>query len=484
MKIAQIRSELPAIRHIISFDPALAGEGVLSFDGVVALGEGLADREAEWKARALAARPDDVATLIYTSGTTGDPKGVMLTHGNFVSNALSGLSILRVLPEDEYLSFLPLSHVFERMLHFTIFYAGAVISYARSVETVAEDMADRKPTILASVPRLYEKIYARVVEGASASPVKHAIFVWASRSASAWADLVLAHRPVPFGIALKKRIANKLVFSKLQARTGGRIRFFISGGAPLAAELAKFFYAAGLPVLEGYGLTETSPVITVNDLESIRIGTVGKAMPGIEVRIAPDGEILTRGPHVMKGYYNRPEATAESIDADGWFRTGDIGELDADGHLKITDRKKDLIVTAGGKNIAPQPIEGRIRRNPFVLNAVMLGDKRKFPILLVVPNVEKLRVWARYKQLPFAEHDAQLLASTQVADKMDREVAKMVEDLAHFEQPKKVLIVPDDFTIERGELTPKMSVRRRVVEDHYKAQIDALYDDGHPPTTG
>ena len=482
-KVRAARDTLPALRHIISFDPALVAPDVRAFDAVLAAGDAIGEaRDEAWRTRALTATPDRLATLIYTSGTTGDPKGVMLSHGNITSNAVSGLQVLCIRADDEYLSFLPLSHIFERMLHFTLFHAGARISYARSMETVAADMQVRQPTVVASVPRLYEKIHARVQEESRRSAVSRAVFSWAQRQARIWSELELGGRPLPGGVAARKWIADRLVFRKVRARTGGRIRFFISGGAPLGAELARFFYSAGLPILEGYGLTETSPVICVNDLESVRIGSVGRAMPGIDVRIADDGEVLTRGPHVMQGYWQQPEATAAVLGPDGWFHTGDIGELDADGFLRITDRKKDIIVTAGGKNIAPQPIEGRIKRSPFVVNAVMIGDKRKFPILLLVPNTDLLQAWARHRQLPMAEEVPALLASAEGVAKMEREVTKVLGELAQFERPKKLLLLAEDFSLERGELTPTLKVKRRVVEARLREQIDALYAD--PPAIG
>jgi long-chain acyl-CoA synthetase len=285
---------------------------------------------------------------------------------------------------------------------------------------------------------------------------------------------VLAGKPVSAGLAMKKAIGDRLVFSKLRARTGGRLRYFVSGGAPLSADIAKFFFAAGLPIYEGYGLTETSPVISVNSKEYVRLGSVGRPIAGVEVKIAADGEILTRGPHVMKGYYNKPQATAEVIDSDGWFHTGDIGMIDGDGFLRITDRKKDIIVTAGGKNIAPQPIENRVKTNKFVVNAVMLGDKRKFPIMLVVPNLDQLKAWATATQLPFKDEGA-LISSTEAGDKIEREVKLTLRDVAQFEMPKKVLLIQRDFSIETGELTPTLKVKRRVVEKNYQSQIEAMY---------
>ena len=470
------RERLPALRHVIAFDASLAGGEVLSFDSVLERGRRLDGRAAAWRTEALRVVPDDLATQIYTSGTTGDPKGVMLTHANITTNVVAGVRVLPLTPDDECLSFLPLSHIFERMAgHYCMMLAGTVINYASSIDAVAAEMLERRPTVVLSVPRLFEKIYARVLEGAmSGSAVKRAIFTWARRTGERWVDLTLAGRRVPALLGLQHRIAHALVFAKLHARVGGRLRFFVSGGAPLSPEIAKFFFAAGLPILEGYGLTETSPVIAVNGPGRTRLGTVGKVLPGVEVKIADDGEILTRGPHVMKGYYNKPEDTAAAIDADGWFHTGDIGMLDAEGYLSITDRKKDLIVTAGGKNIAPQPIEELAKSSKFVASAVMLGDKRRFPIMLVVPDFGHLRAWATHKGIA-ADGNAALLELPQVREKLDREVKKTLRDLAHFEIPKKLLLVPTEFSIEGGELTPKMSVRRRVVEKRYEKEIEALY---------
>jgi len=476
-KVLSLRSPeiLPALRHIIAMDPDATGPGVMPFEDLIKRGRAALAKYPGWRKEALQIKADDVATLIYTSGTTGDPKGVMLTHGNITSNVVNAIKVLQTREDDECLSFLPLCHILERMAgHYLMLYTGVLVNYAQSIDTVAADMVERHPTVMLSVPRLYEKIYARVVEGASASPVKQRIFKWARAAGETWADYRLAGKPVPTSVAVKKAIADKLVFSKLQARTGGRLRFFVSGGAPLSAEIAKFFYAAGLPIYEGYGLTETSPVITVNTESQVRMGSVGRPIPGIEVRIAPDGEILTRGPHVMKGYYNKPEATADTIDSEGWLHTGDIGLIDAEGFLRITDRKKDIIVTAGGKNIAPQPIENRVKTNRYVVNAVMLGDKRKFPILLVVPNIDLLRAWAAEHHMSFAS-DAALVASAEAGDMVEREVKKGLRDLAQFEMPKKVVLIEKDFSIESGEITPTLKVKRRVVEKNYRDAIEAAY---------
>jgi long-chain acyl-CoA synthetase len=475
-KVQQIRAGLPALRWVIAFDDALAGPDVLSFQHVGAEGRSMRDRSPGWRAEALAIGPSDLATIIYTSGTTGEPKGVMLSHGNIASNVVSALERLAIRPDDETLSFLPLSHVFERTAgHYVMLYAGVVINYARSVESVSNDLVERQPTVVTSVPRLFEKIYARVVDAAtSGSLTRRRIFQWARSVGDRWTDLRLAGRPVPPLLAAQHALADRLVFAKLRERLGGRLRCFVSGGAPLNPDVARFFHSAGLTILEGYGLTETSPVISVNADGAHRIGSVGRPLTGVEVRIAEDGEILTRGPHVMQGYYHNPEATAEAINSDGWFHTGDIGRLDQDGFLYITDRKKDLIVTAGGKNIAPQPIEGRLKTNPFIANAVMLGDRRKFPIVLLVPEFEKLRAWAGTEGVLEAE-DAALVSRPEVQSKMEAEARKHLRDLAQFEVPKKFLVLETDFTIERGELTPKLSVRRKVVEQNYRDRIAALY---------
>jgi long-chain acyl-CoA synthetase len=476
-KLLEIRDELPDLQHLILFDEdAALPSGVLSFQELEARGAAAVDRYPNWEAEARAAVPDDLATLIYTSGTTGEPKGVMLTHGNITSNVVASLSVLDLMEGDECLSFLPLSHIFERMVgHYTMFYAGVVINYATSMDLVPQELGEMRPTVLASVPRLYEKIYARAVEAAmGGGSLKRAIFEWARATGDKRLDYVLNRRRVPPGLALANGVADRLVFQKLRARLGGKFRFCVSGGAPLNPEICRFFIAAGLPILEGYGLTETSPVITVNTFEMLKPGSVGRPIPGVEVKIAADGEILCRGPNVMQGYYNKPEATAEVIDADGWFHTGDIGVLDADGCLRITDRKKDLIVTAGGKNIAPQPIEAMLKTNKYFSNAVMLGDKRPFPIMLLVPNFEVIAKWVKIKGLPMMAHE-ELAGVPEVQDKLEREARKSLRDLAQYETPKKFLVLPRDFSIDSGELTPKLSVRRKAVEEKYREQIEALY---------
>src|SRR5918992_532058 len=479
-KIAQVRRECPALRYVIGFDAQRHAGVDLTLAELEARGAAVetAERVAAYRKGADSVRPGDVATIIYTSGTTGDPKGVMLTHDNIFSNVRAARAVVPFAGEDICLSFLPLSHIFERMAgHYMMLDTGTSIAYAESMEKVRDNLPEVRPTLVLSVPRLYEKMYAAVLEKALAgSFVKKQIFFWARRVADRWADMKLSGVTPTGLLAVQYAIAQKLVFSKLKARTGGRLRYFVSGGAPLAPEINKFFYAAGLVILEGYGLTETSPVITVNSPEHFKIGSVGKPIAGVEVMIAADGEILTRGPHVMKGYYNKPEATAEVLDADGWFHTGDIGEIDAGGVLRITDRKKDIIVTAAGKNIAPQPIEGLVKQNKFVTEAVMIGDRRKYPVVLVVPNWDNLEKWAKHKELKWTTR-AELLQHPAVKEKMEHEVLGELHNLARFEMPKRVGLLEHEFSIERGELTPTLKVKRRVVDKAYKSLIDTLYDE-------
>ena len=481
-KIAAVRKECPTLKHVIGFSD-VRGPGVdhtlfeLEAKGAAVLTPA---REEAFARDAMAVEPDHLATIIYTSGTTGKPKGVMLSHDNLYSNVMAAREVIPFTGHDTCLSFLPLSHVFERMAgHYLMMATGTSIAYAESIDTVPTNLTEVCPTLVLSVPRLYEKMYARVLENAlAAGGAKKQIFFWARRVADRWADEKLAGRKPGGALALRYAIAQRLVFSKLQARTGGRMRYFVSGGAPLAPEINKFFYAAGLVILEGYGLTETSPVICVNSPEHFRIGSVGRPIPGVEVQIAADGEILTRGPHVMRGYYGNPGATAEVMDKNGWFFTGDIGMLEDD-YLRITDRKKDIIVTAGGKNIAPQPIENEIKTNKYVSQVVMIGDKRKFPIVLIVPNWEQLEKWAKYKNLIWTDR-AQLVTMPAVQAKMEKEVASRTSHLARYEQPKKVGLLEHEFTLERGELTPTLKVKRRVVDRAYKAVIDELYREDDP----
>jgi long-chain acyl-CoA synthetase len=474
-KIRSIRAENPMLRMVITFE-STAAEGELPMTALEKSGaeSETAETISAYRREADEVEPDDLATLIYTSGTTGPPKGVMLTHNNIHSNVAGTREKIPLTGQDVSLSFLPLSHIFQRMGDYMMFHTGTSIAYAENIDRVPVNMLEVRPTVVLSVPRLYEKMYARVLQNAvSSGPLKKRIFFWARRVADRWADVSLAGGKPGWALSQQYALGQKLVFSKIRERTGGRMRYFVSGGAPLAPEINKFFYSVGLTILEGYGLTETSPVITVNTPNAFRIGTVGPPIAGAEVEIAADGEILTRGPGLMKGYYNNPIATSEAIDSNGWFHTGDIGELRG-GFLAITDRKKDIIVTAGGKNIAPQPIENLVKTNKFVTQAVMIGDKRKFPSILIVPNFEQLEGWARKRNIMWTDR-AQLIATPVVQSKMEKEVMSKLDGLAHFETPKKVALLEHDFSLERGELTPTQKVKRRVVDQHYKKLIDALY---------
>jgi long-chain acyl-CoA synthetase len=477
-KVAEVRGQARCLRHVIRMDEAPI-EGTLSLEELRAKGRAALARDKDAvRRRAAEVKPDDLATLIYTSGTTGDPKGVMLTHANLVSNVLaSGKAFNNSFgPYDTALSFLPLCHSFERTAgHNFMLYAGATIAYAESVEKVPENMLEVRPTVMCSVPRLYEKMYARINEKVAADPpLRRRIFAWAMGVGRRVFRHTVEGTPPGLLLRLQFALADKLVFSKIKARTGGRLRVFISGGAPLAREIAEFFGAAGMVILEGYGLTETSPVISVNRPDRLKPGTVGLPVEGVEVKIAADGEILTRGPHVMKGYYKKVEATAEAIDKEGWFHTGDIGILDRDGFLVITDRKKDILVTSGGKNIAPQPIENKIKTNPFFAEIVMIGNCRNFPSALVVPNFEQLERWARAKGIACKSRE-ELVGNAQVLGHYEGLIAELSRDLAPFEKIKKVSLLTREFSLEAGELTPTLKVKRRVVEEKYKAAIDRMY---------
>jgi long-chain acyl-CoA synthetase len=473
-KILEIRSELQALTKIIVFDEvATEDPGILTLSQMLELGrrEEQAGRGDGVRERALEAQPDDLATILYTSGTTGQPKGVMLTHDNIYSNTRAVETILPVGGDDVALSFLPLSHIFERMVDYFLFFRGVTLAYVSSMDRVAPSMLEVRPTILVSNPRVYEKVYTAVL---SATGLKRRLVLWARAVAVRWAEARLHGERLPWWVGLQHRIADLLVYGKIRARIGGRLRYCISGSAPLDPAIAYFFYGAGVVILEGYGLTETSPVTNVNRPESIRVGTVGRPVPGTEIAIAEDGEILVRGPQVMRGYFQNPEATAEAIDVDGWFRTGDIGVLDADGYLRITDRKKDLIVTAGGKNIAPQPIENAIKRSRYVAEAVVLGDRHPYPIVLVVPDFAQLERWAGAAGVPTGDRH-ELVRDRRVLDLLEDEVFRRVESFARYERPKRIALLAEEFSVERGELTPTLKVRRRVVQDHYHAVIDELY---------
>ena len=427
---------------------------------------------AEFEAAAGAVGPADLASIIYTSGTTGTPKGVMLTHGNFASNVAAGG--IEVATDDVALSFLPLSHVAERTADYTYYEGGATVAYAESMEAVPTNMREVRPTLAFAVPRFFEKVHEKVMTAiATASPVRRRLFEWALGVGKEHLPYRLEKRPAPFGLRFRHFFADRLVFSKLRGRLGGRFRLFVSGAAPLARHLAEFFAIVGVPVLEAYGLTETSPVISMNTLDAWKIGTVGKPIRGVEVLLADDGEILVRGPNVMTGYYKAPEATAETV-REGWLHTGDVGAIDADGFLSITDRKKDLFKTSGGKYVAPAPIENQIKTSAYVSLAMVVAEGRNFPSAVIVPDFDKLKAWAKAQGVTFRDH-SELVADERVRKFMMDEVARATAGLSRFEQPKKILLLDRELSIEQGEITPTMKVRRRAVEMRFARQIDALY---------
>ena len=475
-KIQGLRAQLPLLQDVFAFDDVEL-PGVMSYDKLLQIGQNIvADNPPEPWDDCQDLDRDDPASIIYTSGTTGDPKGVVLSHWNFVSNVLSVLEVVEVLPTDRCLSFLPLSHVFERTAgYYGMLYSGAGIAYAERMDTVPQDMVDVHPTIVVSVPRLYEKIYARVLSTALAGGgLKKNIFFWARDVGQRYGAKERAGESISFWLKFRYRLADRLVFKKLRARTGGRLRFFVSGGAPLAPTINEFFYAAGLRVLEGYGLTETSPILTCNTFSHFKIGSVGRTVSGTEIRIAEDGEILARGPQIMLGYYNNEPATREVLSEDGWFATGDIGHLDEEGFLYITDRKKDLIVTAAGKNIAPQPLENAIKENKFVSQVVVIGDKRPFLCCLIVPNFETLEEYATRHGIAYTDVSG-LVKHPEIEAMYNRQLERINSKLPSFGQVKKCAILDHELTLEAGELTPTLKIKRWVITEKYQQVLDDIY---------
>jgi long-chain acyl-CoA synthetase len=401
----------------------------------------------------------------------------MLTHGNITSNVTTVRDVVPFNPGDIALSILPLSHILERMIDFLYLYRGMCIAYAENVLKVADNLQEVKPHYFAAVPRLFEKMRARVMDNvAIAPPARQKIFHWALGIAEKRLPYIIERKPLPLGLKLKSAVADKLVFSKILARLGGNVKFVVSGGAPLSAELAAFFIGAGVEILEGYGLTETSPVIAVNTPTRRRLGTVGPVIDGVEVKIAADGEILSRGPHIMRGYWNNEESTKQTIDDEGWFHTGDIGEIDTDGFLRITDRKKDIIINAYGKNIAPQPLEALLKSSPYVGTPVLIGDRRKFLVALIVPNFEKLEREAAALGVNVSSRDA-LVADERVKKLIQDEIDRFNTNLDRQEKIRRFALLPRDFTIEDDEITPSLKVKRKNIDKKYKSVIDQLYAD-------
>ncbi len=481
-KIQEVRHLLPALESLVVIEePAGSGSpSVMTLHDVAERGH--ARMATEWGAgrafqdAARAVPPDRLATIIYTSGTTGEPKGVMLTHANLVANLKAAARVLEVNEQDTALSFLPLSHAFERMVAYVYLLCGVTIAFAESFETIARDLLMVRPTVLTGVPRVYEKLHARILEKGQAAPgLRGSLFRWAVSVAMARGRALLKGESPSLLTSLQVPLADRLVFAKIREGLGGRVRYLVSGSAPLPLGIAEFFQGAGLSIIEGYGLTETAPILTVNPPHAPRGGTVGTAIPGVELRIADDGEILARGANIMSGYYNKPAATGDAL-RDGWFHTGDIGTIDAQGYLRITDRKKDLLVTSGGKKIAPQPIEATLKRSPIVSEAVLLGDRRKFAAVLIVPEFAALE--RRLKDLGRPPGSRQELAARPDVVALYQEIVDALNrELSQFERIKKLALLPVEFSIESGELTPTLKVKRKVVEERWKDAIERLYDE-------
>ena len=478
-KLARCRAKLPSLETVIAVNAPeeLRGE-YLDYATLIA---SAGDSEiAEYRRRAALIKPGQLATLIYTSGTTGEPKGVMLTHSNLSSNAIDATSTIGYFAADIELSFLPLSHVYERIFDYTAIFHGVTIAYLEKIEDAAKALLEVHPTIAAAVPRVFEKMYANILaKGHEEKGMKRRIFDWAIHIALQAARWKSYDEKPSVALRLKWNLANRLVYAKIREGVGGRLRFFYSGGAPLERGLAEFFWAVGIRLYQGYGLTESSPVISTNTPDSNKVGTVGRPIRNCQVKIAEDGEILSYGPNTMRGYYKKPDATREAITPDGWLRTGDVGHLDADGFLVITDRKKELLKTAAGKFVAPAPIENKLKTSPYISNAMVVGDKRKFVSALIVPNVPAIQEKARGENVPVSTD--MICTSPWVHALIEKEMERLTDNFAQYEKPKRCALIPKDFTFADGELTHTLKLKRRVVEARYHDTIEKLYEDLDEP---
>jgi long-chain acyl-CoA synthetase len=474
-----------SIEKIILFNPSAGGPELLSVADLEAVGARLKETEPDLIGELCqAVRTEDIATLIYTSGTTGEPKGVMLTHANLISNVVDASEKYSFSGRDISLSVLPLSHVFERTGMYVYIRYGMQVFFAESIEKVPDNLKEVRPTIFIGVPRIFEKVFERArLRSALSGRVNEAIFDWAIQVAKEYAGFLGSGEPIPMALVAKHGIADRVVFSKLREFFGGRLRFCITGGASLPDEIFLIFTGAGISIMQGYGLTETSPVISSNNPSAVRVGTVGKPIRNVKVRIAADGEIEVKGPGVMRGYYHKDGATRDAFTPDGWFRTGDIGHLDADGFLIITDRKKELFKTSGGKYIAPSPIEQLIRSSRFVSQAVLIGNERKFVAALIVPNFEMLQSYASLKELEIST-PGEFCSHPRILDLFSRQIGAITAGLAQFESVKKFALLERELTVESGELTPTLKVRRRIVDERYRELIDEIYGNAQSARVG
>jgi long-chain acyl-CoA synthetase len=479
-KISECRSRIPALEHVISAAPDTELDGdILRYETLIA---STVDGDVgKYRRRASEITGNNLATIIYTSGTTGEPKGVMLTHSNLSSNSIDSASNHHLLPSDVALEFLPLAHVYERTAAYSYICNGVAIAYLERIADVPQALLEVHPTLACAVPRFFEKIYANILEkGRRESGIKRNIFDWSLRVAEESVPWRAYGKSPSPGLKLRWRVADALVYSKIREGLGGGAQRFSAGGAPLAPELGEFFWSVGVTIHQGYGLTETSPVVTANTPTANKIGTVGRPIPNVQVKIAEDGEILVKGPNVMQGYYHKPEATREVFTSDGWFRTGDIGRLDEDGYLIITDRKKELLKTAAGKFVAPAPIENTLKTSPYITNAIVVGDTRKFVSVLVVPNFANIEAAARKAGHEFTT-PTQMTGNPWVRDLLSGEIERLTAPLAQYEKPKRFALLEQDFTYAGGELTYTMKMKRRVIEQRYQDVIARLYADVEEP---
>tara|TARA_Y100001970_G_scaffold31348_1_gene38934 strand:- start:44 stop:1837 length:1794 start_codon:yes stop_codon:yes gene_type:complete len=468
------------LKYIVVMDDSCENETDQIINFITLLDKGKAfsqNYETSFHDMVSSIEESDILTIIYTSGTTGVPKGVVLTHKNLISNINSTLKVAEFNSNERFLSFLPLSHVLERMGgHYTAFSIGATIYYAENMETIADNMVESKPTIVVCVPRVFEKIHAKFIAGVKNAPkIRQKLFYWALNVGTKYSSLKLNKKNPNFLLKIKHGIASKLIYSKVKARFGGDIKFFVSGGAPLSKELAEFFAAVDITILEGYGLTETSPVLTCNSPTDLKFGCVGKPVENVDIKIADDGEILAKGPNVMMGYYKNEEETNKVFDQDGWFKTGDIGHIDEDGFLKITDRKKSLIVTSAGKNIAPAPIEIKLTSSSYIEQVHIIGDQRNFLTALIVPNFDSVIDYLKNIKNNISDPNA-IVEHPDVIDLFNKEIEGAMVDFARFEKVKKFTLIPNLFSIEKGEMTPKMSIVRKEVEKNYSELINKMYN--------